>query len=643
MMKRVLLSLSVVLAAFACSLGPSLDRPAHEVSGPGFRIIHLGENRSSEFTIDLSITEPSDVFVIFTNPTGRSQTLPELRVSPETAVQSLRLNAMNSEENTRVADSQSGTGPLSATTGDASGPDTRAPVHRGNARLGVPGLREVEPDWYADAAEADATSEPEDVLRSSGLEASGYEAGVTEESLWRLSRVPSGTLSSEDFDKFTAHVRFVSDVVSGFQLVIWVENDLWGENGGSGDIQQDMVDTLGDALTKTVSGTSVFQTLTNTFGQPWGTTATSGLLRQDTDTVHVFLADIAGAGGDFLTPDGGSTAAFIAGYFFARDVFLNRSTTSSLPGNEKLMVYVHGPAFATGNSPWRLTDFWPSEMALTTAHEIQHLINYYQSSVRTGRQARTEVWLDELMSVLTEELVAERFQRYAENENIANWEDSFLGPRGVAPRARRPEATVSDGRLTDFVVFPDRSLTSWGGDIQYDYAASYAFGTWLVRNFGGVGLLPRIYESTSGGYAAIEDAVRWHTGESLTFGELLERWAAANVLSDRNIPARSYRLFGNDWFRSQPTLIHGTSAAEIRLGDIPFGTYQRNIGSGDSSGIFMFTPSDQAADDPFLQATNHASHANIYYQAAAEHQGPLTLDMSAPRAGRTTIIILEHQ
>lgn len=636
MMKRVLLSLSVVLAAFACSLGPSLDRPAHEVSGPGFRIIHLGENRSSDFAIDLSITEPSDVFVIFTNPTGRSQTLPELRVSPETAFQSLRLNAMTSEENTRVADSQSGTGPLSATTSDASGPDTRAPVHRGNARLGVPGLREVEPDRYADAAETDATSEPEGVLRSSGLEASGYEAGVTEETLWRLSRVPSGTPSSDDFEPVEATVRYASEPVSRFQLVIWVEDELWGENGGSDDIQQDMVDTLGDALTETVSGTSVFQTLTNTFGQPWGTTATSGVLPADTKSVHVFLANIAGRGNNL---DNG----FIAGYFFARDVFLNSSTTSSLPGNEKLMVYVHGPAFATGNSPWRLTDFWPSEMALTTAHEIQHLISYYQSSVRTGRQARTEVWLDELMSVLTEELVAERFQRYAENENISNWEDSFLGPRGVAPGVRRPEATVTDGRLTDFVVFPDRSLTSWGGDIQYDYAASYAFGTWLVRNFGGVGLLPRIYESTSGGYAAIEDAVRWHTGESLTFGELLERWAAANVMSDRNIPARSYRLFGSDWFRSHPTLTNGTSAAEIRLGDIPFGVYQRNIGSGDSSGIFMFTPSDQAAEDPFLQATNHAPHANIYYQAAAEHQGPLTLDMSAPRAGRTTIIILENQ
>ena len=643
MMKRVLLSLSVVLAAFACSLGPSLDRPAHEVSGPGFRIIHLGENRSSEFTIDLSITEPSDVFVIFTNPTGRSQTLPELRVSPETAVQSLRLNAMNSEENTRVADSQSGTGPLSATTGDASGPDTRAPVHRGNARLGVPGLREVEPDWYADAAEADATSEPEDVLRSSGLEASGYEAGVTEESLWRLSRVPSGTLSSEDFDKFTAHVRFVSDVVSGFQLVIWVEDELWGENGGSGDVQQDMVDTLGDALTKTVSGTSVFQTLTNTFGQPWGTTATSGLLRQDTDTVHVFLADIAGAGGDFLTPDGGSTAAFIAGYFFARDVFLNRSTTSSLPGNEKLMVYVHGPAFATGAGAgtWELTDFWPSEMALTTAHELQHLINYYQSTVRTGRK-RTDVWLDELMSVLSEELIAERFRQFSELEALPDADSSFLGPRGVPPGVRRPIDTVEAvGRLVDFVLVPDRALTVWGGAVQYDYAASYAFGTWLVRNFGGVGLLPRIHESTSTGTRAVEDAVRWHTGESLTFGELLERWAAANVLSDRNVPARSYRLTASAWFDSEPGAGDTSVSEQIRLGDIPFRQYRQAVDGGET-GLFTFPPNNSSIVSQ-LHGSSHAPHSNLYYQAAAGHTGPITLDITGARAGRATIVILEDQ
>ncbi len=634
MIKILPLAAILSILLFSCDMGPSLDRPAHEVTGPGFRIIHLGENRRSAFTIDLSLDRASDVFVVFTNPTDSSQTLPELRVSPETAFQSLRLNALSSWENTRVAHSLSGTGTLSATTSDAVSADTRAPVHRGNARIGVPGLREVDPAWFedsGDAAEADATSEPEDVLRSSGLEASEYEAGETAETLWRLLNA-----DPLDFEPVEATVRYFDEPLSGFRLVIWVENDLWDGNGGSGNIQQDMVDTLGDALTKTESGTSVFQTLTNTFGQPWGETAVSGVLPEHTETVHVFLADIAEVGSNLGN-------GFVAGYFFARDVFLNSSTTSSLPGNEKLMVYVHGPAFATGAGAgtWELTDFWPSEMALTTAHELQHLINYYQSTVRTGRK-RTDVWLDELMSVLSEELIAERFRQFSELEALPDADSSFLGPRGVPPGVRRPIDTVEAvGRLVDFVLVPDRALTVWGGAVQYDYAASYAFGTWLVRNFGGVGLLPRIHESTSTGTRAVEDAVRWHTGESLTFGELLERWAAANVLSDRNIPARSYRLTASAWFDSEPGAGDTSVSEQIRLGDIPFRQYRQAVDGGET-GLFTFPPNNSSIVSQ-LHGSSHAPHSNLYYQAAAGHTGPITLDITGARAGRATIVILEDQ
>ncbi|MFP4511139.1 MAG: M30 family zinc metallopeptidase [Spirochaetaceae bacterium] len=642
MMKNILLALSFAMTLSSCNLGPSLDRPAHEVSGPGFRIIHLGENRRSSFSVDLTFERPSDVFVVFTNPTSGTVGLPSLSVSPAAALESLTLAAGPGGENTRVADSIPPPGRLGAfQTAGTSHDSGGATIHRGNARMGVPGLRDLDPDAFeatrTDGVGAAATDDPDTVLRQSDVEASGYAAG-SEDDLSVLRQQGSSELSANDFDTVPATVRYVSDPVAGFELVIWVEDALWVDN--TGDISQGMVDALGDALTTAPDGgPSVFGTMVATYGAFWGESALSGVLEPDTDTVHVFLADILDAGNNL-------DSGFVAGYFFARDVFQNETSGSDLPGNNRLMVYVHGPAFAERDgSSWALTDFWPSEMALTTAHELQHLVHYYQARVRTGRPS-SEVWLDELLSVLSEELVAERFQAA-----VAPGEESFLGPRGVPPSVRVPGSDgnpVLNGRLPDFVAYPHRSLTTWSAaDVERDYAVSYAFGTWLVRNFGGAGLLPRIYESESSGYEAVEDAVLSHTGESITFGELLERWAASAVMSDRNIPARSYRLTASDWFRSSPGAVGALSAgpaAEFELGDIPLSQYRQAF-SDDTDGLYFFSPAEgsQAADDQILSASRHTPHSNIYYRAASAHDGPITLDISADRSGRTSIIILEDR
>lgn len=644
MMKNILLAFSFAIGLASCSLGPSLDRPAHEVSGPGFRIIHLGENRRSSFSVDLTLEDPADVFVVFTNPTESSVGLPSLSVSPAGALDTLTLGTAATGETTRVADSNPPPD-LRTLSGGADPQQSGNAVHRGNARRGVPGLRELDPASF-EAIESPvldaATDETGHVLRQSALGASSYSPD-DDADLWRLSPSPEpgSSLSESDFADPPATVRYVSDHISGFQLVIWVEDELFG--GAPGDITQAMVDALGDAVTTaTAAGPSVFETLVETYGAFWGEGALAGVLGPDTDTVHIFLSDILEAGSNI---DNG----FVAGYFFARDLFLNATSGSDLPGNEKLMVYVHGPAFAEAEGSWELTDFWPSEMALTTAHELQHLAHYYQARVRTGRDT-SEVWLDELMSVLTEELVAERFRQYSADEGLPGADSSFLGPRGVSPSVRVPGSDgnpVLNGRLPDFVAYPDRSLTTWSPatGVERDYAASYAFGTWLVRNFGGVGLLPRIYESPSSGYEAVEDAVRSHTGESITFGELLERWAAAAVMSDRNIPARSYRLTASDWFRSRPGGSGASTAFDIELGDVPLNQYQQRGMPEGTDGLYFFSPAagSQASEDPILMGSGHTPHSNIYYQATAAYQGTLSLDLTAARSGRTSIIILENQ
>ncbi|MCX7030821.1 MAG: peptidase M30, partial [Spirochaetes bacterium] len=172
---------------------------------------------------------------------------------------------------------------------------------------------------------------------------------------------------------------------------------------------------------------------------------------------------------------------------------------------------------------WEYTDYWPEEMYSTLAHEFQHMIHFYQRAVLRDAMADDDTWINEMASQVVEDLLADKM--------------AVIGPRGVEGTigtAGSPGNT--EGRLPMFNKYNDVSLSHWiyspPSESLKCYSITYAFGAWLARNYGGAELLNRLMQCELTGPASIEDIVSQDTGRTESFSRILQRWSAAQLLSD---------------------------------------------------------------------------------------------------------------
>jgi hypothetical protein len=190
------------------------------------------------------------------------------------------------------------------------------------------------------------------------------------------------------------------------------------------------------------------------------------------------------------------------------------------------MFYMDSVYYADGgDGNWALTDYYPSMQISTLAHELQHMIHFYQKAVVETADGvdiglTSDVWINEMLSLMAEDFVSERFQ------------DAGLdirGPRGVIGSSEGPWNNTY-GRLPGFNLYADWPLTIWYGD-PVDYSVSYAFGAYLARNFGGADLMRSILGSPHVDEAAITDALG-EQGSSLAFEDVLRLHPVSVLLSD---------------------------------------------------------------------------------------------------------------
>jgi hypothetical protein len=123
-----------------------------------------------------------------------------------------------------------------------------------------------------------------------------------------------------------------------------------------------------------------------------------------------------------LTP-AGAPDGFIAGFFFARDLF-PRAGNSRFSGcatsNEAEMMYLMVPdSFGTINGNNRTRQFVRERTIATVAHEMQHLINASRRlHINRGAAYPERRWLDEGLSHAAEELVFFRSSGLDPRSNI---------------------------------------------------------------------------------------------------------------------------------------------------------------------------------------------------------------------------------
>jgi hypothetical protein len=374
-------------------------------------------------------------------------------------------------------------------------------------------------------------------------------------------------------------------------LSIWVQNSEWG--AGIYPITPAMVQALADRFLKSPENLDdLYHLDTGVVGEPWGSTSGSQydgqLISWDTNnTITIFLGRL----------NSSYSGSVVVGYYWAKDNF----TIAALPGsNQRIMFYIDSVLFSDfGSSTWAPTDYWPGIVFSTLGHEFQHMIHFYQKQVVQDAADGTDTWINEMCSQILEDLVADKL--------------GVDGPRGVTDAdgsAGPPNNTA--GRLPSFNQYSYLGLVQKSGFTLADYSTAYAFGAWLARNYGGAGLLKKIVQCPETDETAILNAVTSaETGrpaESMT--RLLEKWAAAVLISDTTSAPAGYRYNTGGWTTST------SGGISYRLGSINIFNY--------SPSLYVFKNSGSVPTSTF----RHSS--NVYYQAATDLTESRTWSISIP-------------
>lgn len=384
----------------------------------------------------------------------------------------------------------------------------------------------------------------------------------------------------------TATLRsLVTDGETGMR--IWVHDDWWSDTtGASNKVTREKVDVLATAFFTEGPDNDIYDWVTTLLGDPFGPHQFSNIIdpERTNGMVDILLVDILQD--DSL--DGG-----IAGFFWAKDLFTSEDTS-----NERLMFYLDAPLYAQlADGGWSPDDRWPQIIISTLAHEFQHMIHHYRKYLSRG--ARSETWFNEMLSLVTEDLVARKL--------------GIDGPRGVDPIVYSTgDSGPSDntaGRLPTFVGAMETGVIDWPASVSDTiegqeevlarYAATYAYGAYLARAHGGAALVSAMMDGGSTDYEAVDDALA-ATGSHATFRRTLSGWAASALLSDIEVGGievngeaalAAYNTGG--WIESE------VDSTTYRLGSINLYNYVAFGSSGSlDSGPQLRTLSSLGSADP---------------------------------------------
>lgn len=294
-------------------------------------------------------------------------------------------------------------------------------------------------------------------------------------------------------------------------LNVWVSNDSFDSGSGCSKakcVTQTMVDALANYFLAIGSDNDIYDWVTNIYGEEWEADNNGyiNLIPKD-DEITILLTDIDKDN----SADGG-----VVGFFWPKDNYLSTAISGS---NERVMFYIDSVMFANGDNGWDIDDYWPKEIILTLAHELQHMISFYQKNILYDADIVT--WISEMLSESTEDLVATKIEH--------------IGPRGVDytdGSAGDPDNIL--GRYPLFNANNTHSLTEWNNELR-DYSKVNAFGAYLLRNYGGAKLLHDIMHNSFDDKQAVVDAVNKSVnGSGKMFSDLLREWGVAMMLSDHD-------------------------------------------------------------------------------------------------------------
>ena len=214
-----------------------------------------------------------------------------------------------------------------------------------------------------------------------------------------------------------------------------------------------------------------------------------------------------GADGDpkiqILVHDINAVLHHVLGYFWGKDEYKQHALDADgrwyLKSNEMEIFYIDADYLKTH----------PEEIYSTLIHEFQHMINFNRKTM--GKKDLTSgTWYNEMLSLLAEDII---------------------GPMvGI-----KPSGHPVNTRIPLFLdIYDWFGVDEWDSD-GYTYSTVYAFGAYLVRNYGGPALIHEILSNDKTDHASITEAMQKVMNDSrYTFDYALEHYGEALVYSTAN-------------------------------------------------------------------------------------------------------------
>lgn len=235
--------------------------------------------------------------------------------------------------------------------------------------------------------------------------------------------------------------KVVSTATRSF--LFWVDNAQWGDENGM--INAAKLDALAAKLA--TDEVSVYQSVREVVGEEWGVHGSAIHIPETTTDFNIVLSDLD----NDLDPV--SNRGYVLGYFWGTDLSLATATNKS---NAAVAIYLDSRWLGyAASGRWSATNSNAVTVYNTAAHELQHMVYFYQRRVKRGFPTSV-TWPNEMLSVMTEEVLA-----------------SELGWASTSPRKNRFPRWMSNS---------NKSFTVWDRTSTNSYEAAFAYGFLLFGN-----------------------------------------------------------------------------------------------------------------------------------------------------------------
>jgi hypothetical protein len=269
---------------------------------------------------------------------------------------------------------------------------------------------------------------------------------------------------------------------------IWVMNENFSKIDGG---KNDRKITASQAVALANKFDLIYPIETNLLGYEYGG-GPGGNGGQDGDPkVQILVYDIVDSSGEVKA----------AGFFWAKDYYPQSQLGTSLKTNLAEIFYLNVSSI----------DNSPDYMYSTLVHEFQHMINFNVKYIQYGENSAS--WYNEMLSEMAEDVISPLIGIDSSNSGHP----------------------IQSRIYTFLETYNQVGLTEWITLDSVSYAKGFAFGAYLMRNWGGAELIQKILANNITNVESISAALN-EIEKGLNFEKALTRYGEALIFSGKQMP-----------------------------------------------------------------------------------------------------------